>query len=119
MIKDFKSTKKNCKSKIYLPMELYNVLTRHLKKANIEFTGIRLHDDLLRGKMQTPNELKKWQTRFENDGYEKTFEGCFDAIESYYDPEDLYKYAQNFFGPTIDPDYKKEIEESLEFNKYA
>lgn len=101
---------------IYLPMELYNIVCREMNAAGAVFTPETIHRQLLRGQMPVPQELLAWKERFELDGHEPVAENAFDRITSPYDPVYIYQYAQHFFGPTIDPEYKKELEDAMAFN---
>lgn len=118
MIQPFSATESSeAERTIYLPMELFNIVCREMRAAGARFRAEVIHRLLLAGRLPVTRELLSWKERFEADGYGPTAEDAYDRVTSRYDPERIYRYSRQFFGPTIDADYRRELEDALRFNR--
>lgn len=89
---------------IFVPMVLLPEIADYLEKENIKYKSINWRN--------IPKEMESKKLaaakRFKNAGHTSTT--CMGAIVSNVDPEHLFQKCLLFFGDTIDPDYKSEMD---------
>lgn len=89
----------------FVPEDIRREMTRYMKKAGIPFKHI--HFRKIREEM--PEIKKETDEKYEKLGCVN--HSCIGGIISDVDPEDMFQKSLLFFGDTIDPDYKKSMDE--------
>ena len=107
-----------------VPTEETNVMYMPAKIVGTVLNGLWIHQgfrykstrllELWPHDNPQPNEqVLYWKKRFESDGYPEMRFDLYSKIEFKADPEGIYAYAKQFFGPTLDRDYAAEQAENL------
>lgn len=103
----------------FLPQQLKALVTQVLRQDNIPYQSIFWKDVDTKKYAQ---ELKAAKGKYHEAGWEG-FNDRYGGIISHIHPDELFHLSQQFFGPTMDLDYKKmqkEAEERAltEYEKY-
>lgn len=119
MITNFDSNNKTKTTQvIYLPGNIAGNVVGQMRKSNAivkttdvdqVFPNADLFSDM-------PAEIKVWEDRLVKDGNIHNLAISYVRIESNYSAEYIYAYAKQFFGPTIDPDYKTDMQNAIREN---
>ena len=107
-------------SDLYLPSNIARTLCDELDRVGMEYRIEDMSRDIIHKHIPVPAALLQWKQRFEADGGKSYHPMSYSRITTPYSASEIYKIAQNLFGPTINPEYAKLYKEALEASaKYA
>lgn len=101
-------------SDLYLPSSIANTVCKELARVGMKYRVEDIGYEIFRKDIPVPAALLQWKQRFEADGGKKCHPMGYSRITTPYSASEIYKIAQNLFGPTINPEYAKLYKEALE-----
>lgn len=101
-------------STIFLPGLIRNEMLKYLKQAGIEYQLLNYNDP----EIENYRNERIWAARnYKEAGYPYENPDSIEGLTTNIKPEELIQKSKLFFGPTIDPDYKKQREQQEEQTK--
>lgn len=104
---DFKNGLLEEPSLFFVPQLIKPYVARELRKAGFECETLYWRNI---DEAEHADEILRARMMFEDAGYDGVLERM-GAILSRVHPDDLFELSKKFFGPTIDPDFKRSIDE--------